>query len=257
MAGPIADTRGNPFGYISPLTSTGTYSPVPSGGTAGEIIGESTGGAITNAPNLQKISGIVNALNQQAQQQANLGRVGGDPRYDQAILANILQQSQGYVSPETVREAEAGIAAQYGGAGFAPDTPAMQSAVRRAMGIRREDLQGKAAEQYAQFLQTHPAADVVDVSKYTMTPQEEAQRRYQQQQVALEQQRMTQQALEFAANQALKEREFRLSENIAKAKTGMDYGFDAQGNYVPGGRYQYGYYDPQGQFHGNARLGGI
>lgn len=122
------------------------------------------------APNLESLSTLVNRINQTAQQQANLSRTGYSPEYDQGILQNIYNMSQGYVSPETVSEAESAAAQQWGGAGFGVDTPAMQSAVRRTLGLTREQQQQQAAQEYAQYLGTHPSAPIYDVSKMMVTP---------------------------------------------------------------------------------------
>lgn len=126
---------------------------------------------LANAPNLENLSTLVNQINQRAQQAANLSRTGGAPEYDQAILQNIYNMTQGYVSPETVREAESAAAQQWGGAGFGVDTPAMQSAVRRTLGLTREEQQAKGAEEYARYLAAHPSAPIYDIRESLVSPE--------------------------------------------------------------------------------------
>lgn len=144
---------------------------VPTTGDATSLATEPAEANIANAPNLEKLSEIVNRINQQAQSAANLARTGGSGAVDEQILGNISRMAQGYVSPETVSEAEASAAQRWGGAGFGVDTPAWQSAVRRTLGLQREALQTQAAKDYNEYLASHPSAPIYDISKSLITPE--------------------------------------------------------------------------------------
>lgn len=143
--------------------------------TATSMVEDPLAANIAAAPSLEKISDIINSINQKAQQQANLSRTGGSGAYDQSILDNINRMAQGYISPETIAETQASAAQQWGGRGFGVDTPAMQAAVRRTLGLQREDLAKEAASEYATYLGAHPSAPIADVSKFMVTPESYAQ----------------------------------------------------------------------------------
>lgn len=149
------------------------YSGQPGGqpGNAQSLAAGPAEANLGNAQNLQSLSSLVNNINQQAQQTANISRTGYNPAFDQQQLQNIYNLSAGNVSPETTREAEAAAAQQWGGGGFGVDTPAWQSAVRRTLGLQREDLQKQGAAQYGDYLQTHQAAPLYDIKEALVTPQ--------------------------------------------------------------------------------------
>lgn len=164
---------------------------------ATELVGQSAGAITQNAPALQQISSIVNAINQQAQQQANLARTGGNAAYDQSILDNINRMAQGYISPETMGEAQLASAQRWGGAGFGVDTPAAQSAVRRALGLQREEMARQAASDYDAYIKSHPSAPIVSIDKYTVTPEALASYQAQQAEDAMRAAQLRQEASKF------------------------------------------------------------
>lgn len=166
MPSPIADTRS-----IGTRGSTGTLPDYASGlsdyilpkmdmtaPSASGLMGEATQATIANAPNLDKISQIVNQINQQAYLSAP-GR--------QQELANIQRWQAGQLDPSVYADVASQAAQLYGGGGFGVDSPAWQSAVQRAIVTNRQALQEKGAGALEAMYKGMPTTDV---SKYTMTP---------------------------------------------------------------------------------------
>lgn len=253
----IATTRNS---LPSSLYGAGGFTPVqpyqvtPNIPTPAQAIGTTTGAVTANAASLENVSQILNRINQQAQQQANLARTGGNPAYDQAILGNIYRGAQGYVNPETVREAEAAAAQQWGGAGFGVDTPAWQSAVRRALGLTREQQQEQAARDYEAYLAGHPSAPIVDVSRYTMTPEQYTSDVARQQDAEYRAAALRQQAALQEQELAERTREFNIQQQLAreqwdvKRRALLPMGYNELGEWIPGGKYQSGVVGRTGQF---------
>lgn len=136
---------------------------IPDQPTATDIQGGSLEANIAAAPSLEKISQILSNINQQAYMAAP-GR--------QEALSAIQGRVAGNLSPETIAENQLAAAQTYGGGGFGVDSPAWQSAIRRATGIDREQLIGQGLGELQSFYQGMPT---VDIQKYTLTPSEYAQ----------------------------------------------------------------------------------
>ena len=105
--------------YAAPNVNLGSTS-------ASSMVGEPLQATIANQPALARVAEIVNQINQQQW----LGAPGR-----QAALGAIQGRIAGQLSPETVSEAASAAAQTYGGGGFGVDSPAWQSAIRRALGI--------------------------------------------------------------------------------------------------------------------------
>lgn len=137
--------------YAVPNVTLGTSSP-------GAAMGESIQATIANAPNLEKISEIVNAINQKAYLSAP-GR--------QQELANIERWQAGELDPSVYQDIASQAGARYGGAGFGVDSPAWQAAIQRAIVTNRQALQEKGAGALEAMYKGLPPPDV---TKYTLTP---------------------------------------------------------------------------------------
>lgn len=148
--------------YQTPNISTPNVNipdnPSPTGFETGSLEAN-----IAAAPSLEKISQILNNINQQAYMSAP-GR--------QEALSAIQGRVAGNLSPETIAENQLAAAQTYGGGGFGVDSPAWQSAIRRATGIDREKMIGEGLGELQSFYQGMPT---VDIQKYTLTPSEYAQ----------------------------------------------------------------------------------
>lgn len=180
------------------------YLKAATGATAKDPGAGASEANIANAPNIDKISEIVNRINQQRQQEANLARTGGSAALDQQILSNIDRMAQGLPTEATVSEAQAAAAQQWGGRGFATDTPAWGSAVRRALGLQSEQLQEQAASDYERYLAAHPSAPVWGAEQALTTPSLYASQQESAADRALKAAQFVEQAREFDANLNLK-----------------------------------------------------
>lgn len=190
--------------YYDTANAINTYLKAAAGVGAKDPGAAATEANIADAPNIDKISEIVNRINQQRQQEANLSRTGGSATLDQQMLENIDRMAQGLPSAATVSEAQAAAAQQWGGRGFATDTPAWGSAVRRALGLTSEQLQQQGMADYSSYLASHPSAPIWGAENALSTPAIYAQRQESEADRALKSAQFLEQAREFDASLAQK-----------------------------------------------------
>lgn len=131
---------------INPLTGTGTFEWTDNpAGTAAEQ-------NLSNIPNLEKVSSLVNAINQQAQ----MARApGGEVAWTQ-LGANVQRNAAGLLPEDFLTNLRTGLAERGGAAGMGVDTPALNAAALRAMGIQSNALQEQAVRDYATLSSTLP-----------------------------------------------------------------------------------------------------
>lgn len=239
--GGTASTRGGGSSYDPynlPVTGGYGYGPDPFGAT-GSARQVATGAAESNlaaAPDITRLSDLVNSINRAAQQAANVSRIPGEAGLEQLSSENIRRGLQGLVDPTTEAMLRSDIAARYAGAGFGVDTPALSSAYHRALGLDVAALQEQAQRDLTAAVARNPAAPIVDASSFLVDPRTYASVSESQAQRQLEQERLAQQAYQFEQ----KQRE-------ALRKGIMPLGFDVTGALIPGGQYPTVYVDRFGK----------
>lgn len=109
---------------------------------------------LANQPQLEALAKMINDINMAA------------PGRSQQ-LTNIQGMMAGNLDPATVQAAQQNAAAQYGARGFGVDSGAWQSAIQRAMGLSRQDLQERGSTALNAMYASMPT---VDVQNYMATP---------------------------------------------------------------------------------------
>lgn len=160
----------------APATTT------PTGVASGNVPGLPTGfpGDVTQAtattnlnamPTLEQISQMVNSINQAAWDKAKADRLGPQGQAIQnQLLQNTASNAAGLVPQDVMNQIMQGQAESYGGSGFGVDSPAMNSAVRRALGLTSIGLQEQAGKDYTQLLAENPSAPIYSPSQGFTTP---------------------------------------------------------------------------------------
>lgn len=239
--GGTASTRGggsNYDPYNLPVTGGYGYGPDPFG-ESGSARNIATGAAEANlvaAPDMARLSELVNAINRAAQQAANMSRIPGEANLEALSSVNIERGLQGLVDPTTEAMLRSNIAAQYGRGGFGVDTPALSSAYHRALGLDIAALQEQAQKDLTAAVARNPAAPIVDASSFLVNPQTYAAAAADQARRQLEQERIAQEAYQFEQKQR---------ESLRRAT--MPLGFDVTGALIPGGEYPTVYVDRFGK----------
>lgn len=126
---------------------------------------------IAAAPQLEQLSGLVNKINQQAQQQANLSRIPGAAGLEQQSSENIANLLAGNLPTGFTEQLRSSLAGKYGGAGFGVDTAALNAAALRASGIESQEQQLRGEQALAGAYARNPAAPIWDVTRGMLTPE--------------------------------------------------------------------------------------
>ena len=230
--------------------------PFSTGQDASKI---ATGAAQSNlaaAPDLAKLSALINALNQAAQQQANAGRLGPQGQQIQSnLLGNLERQSAGLLDPQTEAMLQQNVAQMGAAGGFGVDSAHLAAAYRRALGQTIESTEAAAQKQYSDLLADNPSAPIFDIGSQLTTPsvygtaasaqanrQQAAYDAAQERQIARE--KLAQAAYQFEQQQQAQKQAL-----ATTAQSKAPLGYDSKGNLIPGGAYSTGYYDIFGHFH--------
>lgn len=216
--------------------------PFGAGGSAASLAENTATSNLSAAPDIAKVSDLVNKLNEAAQQSLNAGRLGPQGEQIQSnLLGNIEAGSRGEIDPATEQMLRQGLAESGQAGGFGVDSANLSSAYDRALGINIATREEQAQKDYLDMLGANPSAPLYDASKSLVTPDLYSQTASAQAARKLDEEKLAMTAAQFNQKQA--------AEKAALAPKG----FNREGNFVPGGPYGYGYFDPLGRFHGNSK----
>lgn len=161
---------------ISPFGQPATAAYSPSSTSAAYTLGSNVAQSnLMASPYNVKLADLVNATNRAAQSAANASRLGPQGAAIQnQILGNVAAGAAGKLAPGTINTME-DVAAQRGVAGgFGVDSPNINAALLRSLGLTAEEQQAKAASQYSQLLAENPSAPIYGMQNLLVSPGEYA-----------------------------------------------------------------------------------
>ena len=143
-------------------------------GTTGQpaattLPGQATQQNLSTAPDLTSLTNLVNQLNLQGQQTANLGRIPGEAGLEAQSSGNIASLLGGNIPQDVVTQLQQ-QAAERGVAMGSPGSDASNSALLRSLGLTSLDLQGLGQQQFSAATARNPVAPIFDPSKMFLTP---------------------------------------------------------------------------------------
>lgn len=134
---------------------------------------------------IQQLTDQINQLNIASQQAANVSRIPGEAGLEATSSANIANLLAGQVSPSTInllgqQSAERGVMSG------SPTGASTNASYLRALGLTSEQLQAQGQTELSAAVARNPAATITDPTKQMLTPQQLGELQLQQQQLALE-----------------------------------------------------------------------
>jgi hypothetical protein len=221
--------------------------PYGPSGSASSLAEDTTRSNLHAAPDIAKLSQLINSLNEASQQQLNASRLGPQGQQIQGtLLENIQAGASGLLDPTTEQMLRQNLASSGAAGGFGVDSANLASAYTRALGLDIADREAQAQKDYLAMLEQNPSAPLYDASKLLVSPETFSQTASQQANRQIEEERLAQQAYEFDEKQRA------AKAALSVAKTGQKMGYNTYGEYVPRGQYGFGYFDRVGRFHGGA-----
>lgn len=189
--------------------------PYAAGGAAAGLATSAAESNLAAAPDIAKISQLINSLNEAQQQQLNRSRLGPQGEQIQAnLLTNVEAGSRGELTPSEMRVLQQSVAENWGVRGFGPDAPAgIADYTNRYLRTQYEREQDAEAN-YARLLAENPSAPLFNASELMVSPAQYSATAAAQAQRQLEQERLAQQAYQF-------EEQMRLQERALAAKQGV------------------------------------
>lgn len=182
------------------------YDPFGGGGAATSLASSAAKSNLAAAPDITKITELINALNEAEQQKLNQARLGpaGQAIQDQ-LLTNAADYAAGRIPESEINQLAQMMSERQGGAGFGVDSPNTSAALARAFNIRQGDLQAQGEKQYLDILAANPSAPLYAAQGNLVTPDLYASTASAQAQRQLEQQRLAQASYEAALNRQQEE----------------------------------------------------
>jgi hypothetical protein len=220
-----------------------------------------TGTAKSNlaaAPDIARISSLINALNSAQQQALNKSRLGapGQAIQDQ-ILANTAAGARGELTPSELRTLQASTAESSGGRGFGVDSPSGYADFTNRYLRTQYERQQDALDNLTKLYADNPAAPLYNAGENVVAPQTYAAAQSAEANRALEAQRLQQQANQFAQQMQLQQAQFaqqqRAYNDTQRAKQPL--GIGPTGSVVAGGGDSMGYFDVMGRWHTGKPIG--
>lgn len=142
--------------YTAPTFNFGAIDP-------SKMVSDPLEANIKAAPSLEKIADIINSINQKAWWAAP-GR--------QQQFETLQRWQAGELDPEIYEQERLDAAQRFGSAGFGVDSPAWQSSIRRALGLKRQELEEKGMAGMSAFYGDYPKP--ADITPYTMSAKDYA-----------------------------------------------------------------------------------
>lgn len=161
------DWYGNPY---TPSTRTGSDAGIGYGADPATLATKTAQANLAASPYNVQLADIINRVNREAQKQANLARIPGAAGLEEQSSENIQDLLSGRLSSSYLENLYTNLAQQWGGRGYGVDTPALNAAALRAIGITTEDLQKRGQEQLTAAYARNPAAPLFDISSMLTTP---------------------------------------------------------------------------------------
>lgn len=160
------------YDYVNnwgPNTSGAVRGPDPS-----MVPVDSAESNLNAAPYNLGIANLVNAANRAAQKSSLAQRIPQGPQLEELSSENIGRELRGELSQSYLDNLYQNLSGLYGSRGYGVDTPALNAAAMRAIGIDTEKLQAAGQEHLTAALARNPAAPIFDYSKLLMSPAEYA-----------------------------------------------------------------------------------
>jgi hypothetical protein len=204
-----------PTGTI--FDSLNSYSP----GTGGGLAGDAARQNIQAAPDIARLSELINQINHASNQQ----RVTGGAALEQQSSQNIANELAGNLPQSYVQNLQSNMAQRGASGGFGVDSPNMNAAALRAMGLESMDVQKQGQADLNSAYQR--AAPLFAAENAVMTPALLQQQQDQASQRALQAQQIGDQAAEWRAQLAQRDTEFRgtiaQQQSDLAARMGLSY----------------------------------
>lgn len=143
----------------------------------------------TDFGDIATITGKINEINRTAQQMANLARIPGAENLEAASSSMIADQLAGTVPDDVLALMGQSMAERGVGSGMI-NSPAARSAYMRALGLTSIGQQEAGQKNLSAAYARNPGAPLYDPSNLVVTPVQQAQLRLQEEQLALERQRL-------------------------------------------------------------------
>lgn len=160
------DWYGNPYTAIGGGSSIGgDYGADPA-----TLATKTAQSNLAASPYNVQLADIINRVNREAQKQANLARIPGAAGLEEQSSENIQDLLAGRLSSSYLENLYTNLAQQWGGRGYGVDTPALNAAALRAIGITTEDLQKRGQEQLTAAYDRNKPAPLFDISSMLTTP---------------------------------------------------------------------------------------
>lgn len=166
-----------PGGAINPLASFGWtpgYGGVPAVPSPATTAGTATAGNMANLPGLEGLAGAVNTFNQQ---QAQGQLIRGLPNYAamvQSSSGNILNELQGRVPTDVLRQMEQTAAERGIGTGTAGSASG-NAALLRALGLTSLGLQQQGEQNLTGAIARTPQAPLFNPASFFVSPEQQQQ----------------------------------------------------------------------------------
>lgn len=160
---------------ISPV-GTAAITPTPTAApatpqTPGAIQTSALQSNVGNEQYLTQLSDIINTINRNAQQQANVSRIPGEAGLEQQSSANIAQALGGRLPQDVIAQIGRGAAAR-GVASGSPWGDSNNAAYLQALGLNSLGMMGTGQDWLTGATARNPAAKIFDPTTMLMTPGE-------------------------------------------------------------------------------------